>query len=369
MTNDDDSRVEMLKALNGAADEMSEVDKLFFLSKVKLMPYEDIIDRHIQLVTEIGTVRSTTSQDNVKEHVLSFLWHITFESEGKCQLSIVNRSSLAFSAAIRGLDFSKQISYIHQLINNLKENKQGYLVLKTLQGLLKGSCHPPTNSDEFKTLADVIDYLEKDFGLLQTIFNNFEDYMIRVQKAVKNGDLDNADPTKLDATVIADLFMHGDQITLRLEFIRFYATSSRDVQLETDNINKLWDLLILNSPVEKDEKQMYKWLREVTDQAERLRKENVQPVVTLEKLIDFYHQRIAVDKDDHVDKYKLLSIEGYQCRQSFFVLINQTQGKIRKVSWDSGMYKTQKSKEAAASGEFKDKATKTFTSFNNDTGA
>lgn len=106
-TQDDDSKEQMVKALISAADEMQEEDKLFFLSNIKQVAYEDITDRHIQLVTELGTVKSSSSQDAVKEQVLSFLWHITFESENKCVLSIVNRSSLAFSAAVRGLDFEK----------------------------------------------------------------------------------------------------------------------------------------------------------------------------------------------------------------------------------------------------------------------
>lgn len=139
-------------------------------------------------------------------------------------------------------------------------------MLKTLGGLLKGSCDPPTNSEEYKSLGDVINHLEGKFELLQTIFDNFKDYMKRVKQVLDSGEFSEVDPSKLDATVISDLFMHGDQVTLRLELIRFYATSSPDLQLQTKHLENLWDLIIVNSPVEKDEKQMYKWLREVTDQ-------------------------------------------------------------------------------------------------------
>ena len=60
----------------------------------------------------------------------------------------------------------------------------------------------------------------------------------------------------------------------------------------------------------------------MTDQVERLSTANVQPVVRLQEIIDFYHSRVAADHEGSDDRYKLLSIEGYQCRQSFFVLIN-----------------------------------------------
>ena len=89
--------------------------------------------------------------------------------------------------------------------------------------------------------------------------------MSKVKESVESGKVEEKDTSKLDSTVIADLFNHGDQVTLRLEFLRFYVTSCPNVQLQTSQLEKLWDLLIVNSPVEKDEKQMYKWLREVTD--------------------------------------------------------------------------------------------------------
>lgn len=372
LTNDEDAKVEMLKALTGAADEMQQADKLFFLDKIQTVAFEDINERHIQLVTEIGTVRQSAAQEEVKERVLDFLWRVTFESDAKCQLSIVNRSSLAFSAAIKGLSFDKQLQFIDRLVANLRENRQAYLVIKTLQGLLKGSCDPPIKNDNFATLADVVSHLEQEYGLLETIFANFEWYMRRVEVEAGRGQ-GQADESKLETTVFTDLFMHSDQITLRLEFIRFYASSSQKIELQTKHLEKLWDLLIVKSPVEKDEKQIYKWLREVTDQVERLSRGNVQPVVSTKQMIEFYHSRIAVDNDTSGDKYKLLSLEGYQCRQSFFVLINQIEGKVRKVTWESGVYKsatsTTASTGAGTGADYKQQATKSFTSYNSQTGA
>lgn len=374
LTNDEDAKVEMLKALTGAADEMQEIDKLFFLEKIQTIPYEDINERHIQLVTEIGTVRQTAGQEKVREQVLGFLWRVTFESDSKCQLSIVNRSSLAFSAAIKGLSFDKQLGFIDRLVVNLQENRQAYLVIKTLQGLLKGSCDPPVKNDEFKTLADVVSHLEAKYGLLETVFANFEWYMRRVEEGLEQAKAEVTE-SKLETAVFTDLFMHSDQITLRLEFIRFYATSSPLIKLQTSHLEKLWDLLIVSSPVEKDEKQIYKWLREVTDQVERLSRENVQPVVSTSHMIDFYHSRIAADSDTSSDKYKLLSLEGYQCRQSFFVLINQIEGKVRRVTWESGVYKAATATSGSATtstatgADYKQQATKTFTSYNSQTGA
>jgi len=75
-----------------------------------------------------------------------------------------------------------------------------------------------------------------------------------VKEQILAGSISEQDLSKLDSTVIADYFTHGDQVTLRLEFIRFYASSSPSLQLQTLHLEMLWDLLIVESPIEKDSK-------------------------------------------------------------------------------------------------------------------
>jgi len=63
--------------------------------------------------------------------------------------------------------------------------------------------------------------------------------------------------------------MHSDQLTERLEFIRYYASNSPAAQLNSGHLETLWDQLLTKSPVEHDKKQLYQWLREICDDLSR----------------------------------------------------------------------------------------------------
>jgi len=80
----------------------------------------------------------------------------------------------------------------------LKENKQGFLTIKILQRFLKNCCNPPKAPEDsqlssYKSLSDVIEYLEAKHHLLDTIFSNFNDYMHRVGIQVEKGEVDASD--------------------------------------------------------------------------------------------------------------------------------------------------------------------------------
>jgi len=51
--NDGDLKIELHKALIGAAPDMRSRDREFFLDKIEQISAEEWIDRHIELVTEI----------------------------------------------------------------------------------------------------------------------------------------------------------------------------------------------------------------------------------------------------------------------------------------------------------------------------
>jgi len=79
--------------------------------------------------------------------------------------------------------------------------------------------------------------------------------MTRVKKRIESENLDLND--KPENEVYVDKFMHSDQITERLEFIKYLATSSKSVRLRADALNVLYDELVTNSLIENDSKLMY----------------------------------------------------------------------------------------------------------------
>lgn len=129
--------------------------------------------------------------------------------------------------------------------------------------------------------------LEAKHDLLKSTIDNFQHYMVRVRAELKTGRPDLQGD--LQSQVIDGMFLHGDQITERLGFIKFYAQSSSKVMVDASSLNVLWEELVTRSPAENDRKLMYQWLSEVCDQmSQQNNEQSSHSIVSLQDLIEFY---------------------------------------------------------------------------------
>jgi len=225
----------------------------------------------------------------------------------------------------------------------------------------------------------MFDHLETKHSLFKATVDNLKDYMARARNKVETAKMANTD---LDGKVLADKFMHSDQISERLAFIRYISDSSKKIHLGADSLTILWDELVTHSPVARDAGLLYTWLRELCDRAAQLRKEP-QTSANVEDLVQFYNSKLEIwMKAD--DEFKDLSLQGFHCIQSFFVLTNEIKGGLLRIPETYGVYNGKKpaqEPEVAAENTAgttagptltvqKDgKAATKFTSFSNTTGA
>ena len=100
----------------------------------------------------------------------------------------------------------------------------------------------------------------------------------------------------------------------------------------------------MKSPLDSDKILIYQWLREVCDifLGEREKKGSQetnkgQSIVTLDDLMAFFKEKML--KDDEEECFQDLTIEGFHCIQSFFVLLNGITGKIIRITESHGQYK------------------------------
>ena len=94
---------------------------------------------------------------------------------------------------------------------------------------------------------------------------------------------------------------------------------------------------------------MYKWLREVCDQASSGDK-STQPLIPQEELVKFYEDTMNIENKQD-EGFKDLTIEGFYCIQSFIVLINMINKKLIKIGEYYGIYKSKGQPEAAPVSE------------------
>ena len=127
------------------------------------------------------------------------------------------------------------------------------------------------------------------------------------------------DVDALSESVYCDLFAHSDQLTERMNFIKDFAKSG-NFKLTMDHLALLWHEVIEDNQLSSDQKQVYTWFNDI---AKDVLKEGLM-LVDENVLIDFFKQKINSEESNFVN----LSIEGYHCIQSFFVLINKRADKI-----------------------------------------
>jgi hypothetical protein len=106
--------------------------------------------------------------------------------------------------------------------------------------------------------------------------------------------------------------MHSDQITERIEFIKYYAGKSKNVRLSANYLNILWDELVNKSVDENDSKLMYQWLREVCDQTLLESQSTTPALIPKQELVQFYHDTMNIE-NKQVEGFKNLGIEGFHC--------------------------------------------------------
>ena len=193
----------------------------------------------------------------------------------------------------------------------------GHVAIRVTAGLLRNSFGEPSGHPEIENVADMIDYLETKHEFFAAVIDNFKDYMTRVRAEVESGRLGTTED--LESKVIVDKFMHSDQLTERLEFIRYYANGAKKVRVSAGGLDTLWDELVTKSPSEKDSNLLYEWLRAVCDQigreyrevepgdTEALAARTSQAVVSSDDLIQFYGARVEAWGQGE-DEFRTLSL-------------------------------------------------------------
>jgi hypothetical protein len=186
--NDGDMQVELFKVLSGGAQNMKKVDRVYFLERVGQVKPEDMIGRHIELITEIcTTMRGANMSEEVVLKGLEMLWTIVMRSENKCSLLIVNRAALGYSDILSRMSIIQTIEQAEKLAETMSTKKMGYVIVKILSRVLKSSFRPPTGHPEIENASDMVDHLEQRYNLLQLVIEEFQSYMGRVRAEISTG--------------------------------------------------------------------------------------------------------------------------------------------------------------------------------------
>jgi hypothetical protein len=217
--------------------------------------------------------------------------------------------------------------------------------------------------------ADLINFVNKEYGLFHLLFNELAHYMERAKAKITPliaaipEENQTAEVPKLTESTVVDMFNHNLELDARLKLIHYIAVHS-DTKLTKQDLLVIWEELISNNPMFGDHQIVYKWLRGIIDDCLK----NRLGLIDESELIEFFKAKIADENDD--SQFKNLSIEGYYCIQSFFLLINMKNRKLYILGDEEQDVPIKKGNTAPGTqAEFAQNATQSFTSYSNTTGA
>ena len=169
--NDGDMKVDLYKVLIGAAADMQKEDRQFFIERVLSIPRAEIIDREVELVTELCTaLRGRQDCADITARGLDFIWTMALASGEGASVQVVNRALNGLSDILKSLPIDQKIEYADKLAELAKDVRQGFLIVKILAKFLKLGFNEKTGHPEIENLSDLIEYLEKKHQLYNSVF-------------------------------------------------------------------------------------------------------------------------------------------------------------------------------------------------------
>jgi hypothetical protein len=117
-------KIDLYKVLIGAAADMLLEDRMFFLEKVLSIPRKDIVDREVELVTEICTaLRGSKDAEEVAKRGLEFMWATALESGDQTAAQVINRAQMGLSDILKGRSIETKVEYAGKLADRAKDVK------------------------------------------------------------------------------------------------------------------------------------------------------------------------------------------------------------------------------------------------------
>ena len=343
----DDMKFEFYAILKDIASAVNPTILYFYLKKISQIATTQLKAVEIELISQLI---SQQKKEDAASKVnlacgLEFFWEYLHGQNKITDAGLIRKAILCFSDIIKHADVDIATLYLSKITEQLVQDKNPYIQIKILLNYFNdfvsvnaafGQAPPvktdapsedgkPAELEEIKTVmsykTDLINFVNREFGLFGMLFDELKRYVARAKakiapliQAVPEGNENNEVPKLTESTVV-DLLNHNLELDARLKLIHYMAVHS-ETRLNKEYLTLVWDELITNNPAFGDHQIVYKWLRGIIDDCLK----NKLGLIDELELIDFFKTKIADESDEA--QFKNLSMEGYYCIQSFFLLIN-----------------------------------------------
>ncbi|CDW89068.1 ubiquitin carboxyl-terminal hydrolase family protein [Stylonychia lemnae] len=319
---DEAIKIELFRVFNELSTRLKINEVTFIITQIDQIPLQKLMMEELELVHELAK-RTRGSDTQYGVQAIELFWKIITSNLETLDKQIMIYAANSINDILKNWENAQKLPYIIRVIENIKNT----LIIKS---------YPEDDPDDifsvengktdhlipqyFKSRMDFIDWLEDDHKLMQLFFDNFTHYLFKARRGYRSKmDNDqNFDKKPIFDQTLAEVFIHSEQLSQRMEFLSYVITHS-NIYLEKEQLGILWDELVVHSLTNQDSDMIYKWLQGIC----KSQYEGIQ-VVEIESLIQFFKEKIA----NQERTFQHLTYEGFNCIQSFFVLINEQSNKI-----------------------------------------
>lgn len=166
----------------------------------------------------------------------------------------------------------------------------------------------------------VLKKLDEDYKIITLIVDDFAMYLQHVQSTLSTNPIFISEGQIMN-TIFAGHYAHSVNISTRLNTIYFFISTGQErmVIYETSHIDRLWDLLVLNSNTEEEKNLLFDFMRE-----------------EYSCFFEYVFQNILNDSTKF--DFSSITMAGYQLYERYFFAVNYN---TRRLALDAKYYRVQ----------------------------
>ena len=315
----------ILEVLRASYNCMTDQTKQHFVRKFASMEPNQLIEKDIEIVTELGKRGGVTFRqpDQFVQDAAAFLWSVAvLEREYALPLSKLARKK--FCEQVHCWDDSLKEGYIAQCLDNISNGRLPLqnlkIAVKLIERMTQGA-YGATRRTRQDFAHDLIETQEVD----ELLIRDLESYMAFANGLVAKGELrdDNRHSLELPGQ---HPFTHLKNIKSRLKRLRSLLMFAR-AKLQPSQIERIWDTAVEKSALrESDQSLFFNWLKTLLSKESRL-------LLSEDLLVELFRVKIV---PCDLALLRSLRVNGLECVIRLFAHVNEQQGHLVDLDPASG---------------------------------
>ena len=321
---DDHIKLEIYKVLSDISYNMKIEQLNYFLDAIAASSPEKLIPEEVKCLFDMGQFANDFS---FYQKICDLLWILALGAKGYSD-EIVNLSRAKYVDLTRKLSSKQKLDILIKLLAGFRDNEQSVQRIKLFTEMLKEKNDRSVISNSYSnvgegeeekkeavlTTQEMFYVLMNENQLIETFYANFTQFYAQLNELVTSGTV----TPPLAKHKVFGRYTHEDEIKERLDFLKFIATNSI-YKIQKTDFNKLWDLVSKSSKDPADEQQLFKWFKDSCDTQTAS-----NAIIDLNEVGEFFQEKMN-NKEVNVSA---LSLEGFDCLQSYFLLKNEKEGNV-----------------------------------------